>query len=68
MGEFNVTIYAIDDVGNQASVNVTLTITDTTKPLTGNMHLFNAPVVSSILTRKGIFYKLFFSNIINHCF
>ena len=45
MGEFEVTIYAIDNVGNQASVTVTLTITDTTQPLTGNMHLFNAPVI-----------------------
>lgn len=44
VGEFVITIYAIDNVGNQSSVTVTLTITDTTKPMTGSMYLFNAPV------------------------
>ena len=44
VGDFEVKIYAIDHEGNQAVESVTLRIIDTTKPITGSMHLFNAPV------------------------
>ncbi len=53
VGTFDITIYAIDNVGNQSHVDLTLTITDTTKPLTGNMHLFNAPVICVEPTNDG---------------
>lgn len=46
VGDFKVKIYAMDDVGNISDpVEVTLSIVDKTKPKTGEMHLFNAPVV-----------------------
>ena len=47
VGDFKISIYAIDDVGNRVenATEVTLKIVDTTKPETGEMHVFNAPVV-----------------------
>lgn len=47
VGDFTITIYAVDDVGNQATSTVTLQIIDTTKPITSEMHIFNAPVECS---------------------
>lgn len=45
VGDFKLTIYAIDNVGNLSSKNVELRIVDTTDPTTGEVHIFNAPVV-----------------------
>jgi len=45
VGDFKITIYAIDNVGNQSSVDVTLKITDTTKPIVSQSYLFNTQVV-----------------------
>ena len=47
VGKFKIYIYAMDDVGNTTDGNlaVELNIVDTTNPETGEMHIFNAPVV-----------------------